>query len=101
MTEWDEVISALHGLKKLEDGWDGAGAAALTYEVWWKAFCFVCWLSQGWIPLPATATATPAGTVLLTWQIDSLYVEVEVSDRLECMVREAGNPATHLGLRLR
>jgi hypothetical protein len=96
--EWAQVIGALQELETLEDDWDGQGAEAPPSAVIRQSVWFASQFQKfGQMPPPATATATPAGTVLFTWVEGSTYLEVEVVSpvRLEWMLKERGKAATH------
>jgi hypothetical protein len=95
--EWDRVFQEIKRLAFLNDNWDGDGCKAPQLPIVDAALSLVPSLKKANWPLPATALATPAGTILFTWREGSFYAELEVMSptRIEWMTKEADNPAEH------
>lgn len=94
---WAYVIRSVQGLENLQDDWDGQGAEAPSLAIIRAAIRVAENFQKSCEQPPVTAVATPAGTVLFTWEDQSSYFEFEIAspDRLEWMQKEQGKPATH------
>jgi hypothetical protein len=95
---WDDVLRALQDLMRLRDDWDGEGAVAPSRSVVRSAIFIAIRLRNLESPIPTTAVATRAGTILFSWQDGSDYQEVEVTpDAIEWMSIDRNGVAEHGG----
>lgn len=94
--KWDNVLRSLYGLKSLQDNWDGQGSAAPSADLIQSAVELAEFLRRVSTP-PTTAVATPAGTILFSWEDQSTYYEIEVMApyRAEWMFVDQNGVATH------
>ena len=75
---WVRVVRSLQALASLRDNWDGLGAIAPSLAVVRTAVDVAERQRDGEMGLPATAVATPAGTILFGWEEGQNYLEIEV-----------------------
>jgi hypothetical protein len=98
LAEWDKAIRIMHAMLSLGDDWDGMGAKAPAWDIVFSAIELAYSLrSYRDYPAPTRATATPAGTIGLEWQIPSVYTEVEVvaTGGFDWMVIKDGEQPKH------
>lgn len=95
--EWRLVIEALMELINLQDDWDGQGAEAPSYDVIDTANKIAEALLERGDPSPGSAVATPAGSIILAWQENSIYRELEVvtSEQIEYMFIDQDGVSSH------
>lgn len=95
--EWRLIVQALRELRTLRDDWDAAGAVAPASDVVDTAIALVETLRDEGYPPPATAVASPAGSILLGWWEGEVYREAEVvsPERVEWMMIRGGHLVEH------
>jgi hypothetical protein len=93
---WRRVVRALEPIRRLQDDWDGLGAAAPSAELVESAIQLTNCLEWADYPTPTTVAPTPAGTILFTWD-GPVYLELEVTSpyRAEWMYIDETGAATH------
>ena len=86
-SSWDHVVRGLCHLRLLQDNWDGEGSRAPSLATVRRAVRTAELLASHSYPAPTTATATRAGGILITWEDDPVYREIEIvgPDRIEWM----------------
>jgi hypothetical protein len=97
---WDGVLLAISELRGLAEDWDGLGANAVTDETQSSASAAAeAMAHDGW-PVPASITATPAGSIGFVWCDEwegAPYFEVEFigRDRAEWMSQSSDGEYSH------
>jgi hypothetical protein len=86
--------------RSLEDSWDGAGATAPPSALVESAILLAQFLRGRGYDAPSRVVPGVNGTVLLEWQHDGIYEELEVTEpfRAEAMRAAHGQPAEHWNL---
>jgi len=93
---WDRAIQAVLALDGLEADWDGQGAVAPLPDLVREAAGLCRRLWDAGNPGPSTVVATPAGSVLFTWDNGGVYREAEVAvDGIKWMFVDGTNPVVH------
>lgn len=96
---WQSLLDELHRLSRLEDDWDGAGAAAPDLRCVEAATRWIRGMagSGDEFAPPTRITVSPGGELLIVWQTDSEYVEAEVVSptEVEWMRCEEGATTEH------
>lgn len=92
-----ELVRSLRSLASLGDGWDGSGAKAPPPGVVSTAIELAGRLLDGGYGHPASACATPAGTILFAWYEGAAYAEMEVISpaSIEWTVMDHNDVTTH------
>ena len=75
---WDLVVRELDHLQLLRDNWDGDGSKAPSLATVGRAVRTAELLAAHGYPAPTTATTTRAGGILITWEDDPAYREIEI-----------------------
>jgi len=94
---WVERIESLNRLHELKDDWDGDGAIAPRNDLLSSAKALLLGMRKnGWVA-PTGVAAGPNGTVLIDWQNEKNYFEVEVVApfQAEWMASIPGKPPEH------
>ena len=95
---WRRCENELLQIRKLNDDWDGLGAEHPQPEVVDSVLELVSqFRKESQVPPPIRIVASPAGTVVLEWQLPSVRLEVEITKpyQAECMLEEQGKPIQH------
>ena len=94
---WDLVVRELDHLQLLRDNWDGDGSKAPSLATVGRAVRTAELLAAHGYPAPTTATATRAGGILITWEDDPAYREIEIvgPERIEWMTIGPDQKAEH------
>jgi hypothetical protein len=94
---WEKIEGTLRGMRRLKDGWDGAGAEAPRREVVDSAISFLRELRERGTPRPSRVVASPNGAVVIEWQMDGTYREAEIAEpeRVEWMLSQMHRPTRH------
>jgi hypothetical protein len=85
---WDACIAALTELYGLEDDWDGRGAPAPNPLLLGAALRLAQHLQASGYRAPDRVLPGPTGTVILEWQMEGPYREVEVVETSKARVTE-------------
>lgn len=75
MSDRDAIIASIESFATLGPDWDGQGGAPPSSGVIATASVLARQFSSPW---PASVTATPAGSILFTWEDGGQYQELEV-----------------------
>lgn len=78
MTTWGKARDELRKMRVLKDDWDGAGTAAPSKEIIFKAFGVVNFLESIAYPPPNRVHVTVNATICFEWHRDGVYMEAEV-----------------------
>ena len=94
---WAEQFRRLDSLRELQDDWDGLEAKAPRAELVDSALVLGWILRQQGVAAPCRVVPGVNGTVLLEWQSEGAYCEIEVTEpyRGEVMQILPGQPAQH------
>ncbi|HEY4696663.1 MAG TPA: hypothetical protein VIH29_01470 [Gallionella sp.] len=94
-----ELGQELEDIRTLPDNWDGEGAEAPKAELVDSAIDLLSSLqSQRTLPPPTRIAASPAGNIILEWQLEhSVYLEAEIVEpfRVEWMLELPFHPTRH------
>jgi hypothetical protein len=77
MLLWGEAVRAIRKLSDLEDGWDGLQGLAPNPGAILHAIAIAHRLKTK-LPCPDQVKCSTAGTVLLIWEDEESYFEIEV-----------------------
>ena len=94
---WSRAIRSLRSLASLRDDWDGLGARSPSGDIVSAAIDLAQRLRTAECDLPASATATPAGSILFEWHDVGSYFEMEIASAatVEWMAVNRDNVASH------
>lgn len=84
---WPKRLDELLRIRTLMDDWDGLGALAPSTALVDSAIILADQLLRAGIDPPSRVVAGVNGTVILEWQQDGVYTEIEVTEpyRAECV----------------
>lgn len=93
------LIQELEHIRLFQDNWDGEGAEAPKTELVDSAIDLLGSLqSQRTLPPPTRMAASPAGDIILEWQLEhSVYLEAEIVEpfHVEWMLELPFRPTQH------
>jgi hypothetical protein len=94
---WERTIKEIMALSRLGDDWDGLGALAPTAAVLDSATAVVKWHQANGSPEPTRVVAATDGGVIIEWQHDDFYADVEITKPYHArwMLRVKGRATQH------
>lgn len=88
---WPEVNDTLLDLLKLQDDWDGQGAAAPTHDLVLECLRFMVQLRNNGSQAPNAVRANPDGSISLEWHFGENLLELELSEHGGCFITSGPN----------
>lgn len=95
---WEDSLKELLAIRLLDDDWDGMGATAPLPELIDIGVYLLDLVHQrGTLPPTSRIVASPSGNIVFEWQLDSFYLEAEITDihHAEWMMETPGHPTEH------
>ncbi len=97
--DWEARFEDLVSIRTLHNDWDGMGAEAPLQELVDSALELfrLLRLPQSDTPPPSRIVASPLGTVVFEWHLDTSYLEVEIPqpDFFQWMFETPGKQTLH------
>jgi hypothetical protein len=94
---WKRAFEQLRSLSALQDDWDGLGAKAPSPALLATAGQFMEWYRASDYDPPSRVVAGTDGAVIVEWQGDGLYADLEITKPYyaECMLKMNGRGTQH------
>jgi len=95
---WEDRLKELLAMRLLHYDWDGMGATAPLPELTdTGVYLFDLVRQRHTLPPPSRIVASPCGSIIFEWQLDSFYLEAEITDlhHAEWMMETPDQPTEH------
>ena len=93
--QWDRCFESISAIRKYTFDWNDEGADPPKTEVISLALKLAKTLRSMSEPAPTRCFATDEGSIIIAWDDESAYFEVEIDEYLRCVARQLLPGAKH------